>query len=190
MPFPVKNQPYEYSVELADRAGPGKFLANPPIIAGDFKFSLDGSAFANLATLPVVDPSGSTSVKIVWSADEMNGSKCTVIGSQQTGDDWDDIAITVDIPTTTIELQAIEIAALKEGIIFGEAVAGVLAQNQATTNLIGYADNQLIGGVIIVTSGAAEGERADILDYSAATGLIVFSQMVSAMSAGNSFKIV
>ena len=79
---------------------------------------------------------------------------------------------------------------LNLGVIYGAAVTGTLSTTQATTDLTGYTDDQLIGRVIIVTSGPAEGEGSDITDSAATGGLLTFTAMTLAMSNGNTFKIV
>ena len=79
---------------------------------------------------------------------------------------------------------------LASGIITGAAVTGTLSTTQATTNLTGYTDGQLVGRVIIWTSGAAEGECTDITGYSASTGLITYTAMTVAPGNGDTFKIV
>jgi hypothetical protein len=108
-------------------------------------------------------------------------------------------AETVDIQGTftgytvmpqTIDLTNFDLDDLAEGIIFGVAETGTFSPTQATTNLTGYANDQLIGAVIIVTSGNAEGERKAIIDYASASGLITFGAMTSAMANLDTFKIV
>lgn len=76
------------------------------------------------------------------------------------------------------------------GIITGAAATGTLSTTQATTNLTGYADDQLIGRVIIWTSGAADGEATDITDYAATGGLLTFTALTTAPGNGDTFKIV
>lgn len=79
---------------------------------------------------------------------------------------------------------------LEQGIIFGAAATGTLSTTQATTNLTGYANDQLIGRVLIVLSGAAEGEATDITDYVEVTGLLTFTALTTAMGNTDTFKIV
>jgi hypothetical protein len=79
---------------------------------------------------------------------------------------------------------------LELGIIEGAAVTGTLSTTQATTDLTGYADNQLIGRVIIWTSGAADGEASPITDYEETNGLITFQTMTTAPANGDTFKII
>lgn len=79
---------------------------------------------------------------------------------------------------------------LKSGIIYGAAVTGTLSTTQATTDLTGYADDQLIGRVIVWLSGAAEGEATDITDSANASGLLTFTALTTAPGNGDLFKIV
>jgi len=48
----------------------------------------------------------------------------------------------------------------------------------------------LVGSVIVVTSGAAEGEKRDILTYTEIGGLITFAAMTVPMANNDTFKIV
>lgn len=75
------------------------------------------------------------------------------------------------------------------GIIFGAAATGTLSTTQATSDLTGYTADQLIGRIITVTSGVAEGESSDITDYVEAAGLMTFTTMTLAMGNGDTFKI-
>ena len=93
---PVKNEDFVIHICLEDMANPGSFLVSPPIAAGDFQVSQNGGSFANLATLPTVEPSSSISVKIPLSATEMNTDevfiKCV---DQTTPKAWADFCFTI-----------------------------------------------------------------------------------------------
>ena len=97
MAEPIKATAFEFYVQLVDAANPDSFVINPTIAAGDFKVSTDGGAQANLATLPSVDPAGSTFVRINLDADEMNGDSVNVIGIDAAGDEWQDIGILMSL---------------------------------------------------------------------------------------------
>lgn len=103
MSEPVKGQAYEFFVSLTDFNDPQFFIVNPTIEAGDFKRSVDGGGLANLATLPVVSPAGSSSVKVNLNAVEMSGDKVVVIGKDASGEEWGDIFAFLDNPTATAE---------------------------------------------------------------------------------------
>ena len=103
MATPKKNTAYTFYIALIDTSNPGAFKANPTIAAGDFKVSVDGGAFNNLATLPVVTPAGSVGVKIDLSAGEMNGDKILFQGIDVAGAEWDDVVMFLDLDTINIE---------------------------------------------------------------------------------------
>lgn len=93
---PVKNEDLVIYVPLPSAGDPGSWQANPTIAAGDFKVSKDGGAFANLTTLPDVDPNSGVSVKISLSSTEMNADNVVVTGIDQTAPkEWLDLFITI-----------------------------------------------------------------------------------------------
>ena len=80
---------------------------------------------------------------------------------------------------------------LNLGIIYGLAQTGTLTTTACTTDLSGYADDDLIGATIVFTGGTADGERATITDYASASGLVTFSGGIANAPANNdTFKIV
>ena len=89
-------------------------------------------------------------------------------------------------------LDAIEVVVdrLNLGIIYGAAATGTLSITQCTSDLTGYTADQLIGRVIIFTSGPADGEATDITDYASAGGLITFTALTLAPENNDTFKIV
>jgi hypothetical protein len=110
MPLPVKNQQYEFEpIILFDIDDPSIFVTDPDIVAGDFKFSLDGSDYEDLDITPAVSPAGSKSLVITAIDTEMNGSKLSIIGSDQSADEWRDVLITLDIPVINTETLPVEI---------------------------------------------------------------------------------
>jgi len=103
MSTPIKGQAYEFPpVSLVDIFDPAFFLASPTIIAGDFKIQKDFGAIVNLASLPVVTPFGSSSVKVNLSAVEMTADKIGIFGRDQ-GSLWGDINLIIDVSTGSIE---------------------------------------------------------------------------------------
>jgi hypothetical protein len=81
---PVKGEDFDFAITLADMVTAGKFKSSPTIAAGDFKVSKDGGSFANLATLPSVEPSASVSVKVGLSATEMTADRVLIVWEDQT----------------------------------------------------------------------------------------------------------
>jgi len=74
---------------LISQADTKLFKSAPTLAAGDFKVSIDGGAFANLATLPTNTP-GTFAVKFALSAGEMTGDNILVIASDAAGAEWCD----------------------------------------------------------------------------------------------------
>lgn len=96
---PKKNEDFQIRISLEDYFNPGNFKSTPTIAAGDFKVAVDGTALANLTTLPSVSPAGSVLVLISLDASEMNGDVITIVGIDQTSPkEWTDIVLC--IPTT------------------------------------------------------------------------------------------
>ena len=102
MALPLRATAYTFYLTLVDASDPSKFLIDPTIAAGDFQVSTDGSALANLDTLPTVSPAGSANVLVTLSAAEMTGEKLTIQGID-TAAQWEDISGFLDIPDGSIE---------------------------------------------------------------------------------------
>lgn len=71
-------------------AGAVRYQVNPALAAGDAKLSKDGAAFANLATLPAVTPSGGRAVRVSLSATEMECARAVGQFHDAAGDEWED----------------------------------------------------------------------------------------------------
>lgn len=96
---PKKNEDFELHIALEDWDNPGSFKITPTIAAGDVQVSKDGGAFANLGTLPVVEPASSQMVLIVLSSTEMNADSVVIRAVDQTSPkEWSDFILS--IPTT------------------------------------------------------------------------------------------
>lgn len=93
MSEPVYGDGYDFHVVLQDMANPGSFKANPTLAAGDFKISINGGAFANLTTLPTVEPAAGVAVLITLSGPETEGGSIIVTAIDQTSPkEWADAA--------------------------------------------------------------------------------------------------
>jgi len=102
MAEPVRGIAYQFPVGLGSVLSTG-FQVSPTIAAGDFQISRDSSAFANLATLPVVSPSGSTSVLISLSSTEMTADKIVIYAKDAAGDEWNELRAFIDVPVGNSE---------------------------------------------------------------------------------------
>lgn len=103
MPEPVNGVAYDFFIALADAVNPAVYIDAPTLAAGDFQISQDGTAYANLATLPTVAPGGSASVKVELSATEMTADKVTVLARDVAGAEWEEVLIFIDIPSGNSE---------------------------------------------------------------------------------------
>jgi len=100
---PKKNTAYVFYVGLVDQANTKLLKAAPTLAAGDVKVSIDGGAFANLATLPVVTPSGGRAVKVDLSASEMNGDNIVVQFVDAAGAEWCDASFNIQTTARQID---------------------------------------------------------------------------------------
>lgn len=96
---PKRGEDFIVYICLEDYANPGNWKDNPTIASGDFKISKDGGSFADLATLPDVEPNSSRGVRVQLSATEMTADNVLVTWVDQTSPkEWCDGALS--IPTT------------------------------------------------------------------------------------------
>jgi len=86
---PKKNEAFTFPAVFYNSLG--DIVTNPTIAAGDLKVSIDYGAYANLTTLPDVDPDATNQVKLSLSAAEMNGTVIHVVAIDQTSPkEWKD----------------------------------------------------------------------------------------------------
>lgn len=100
---PKKNTAFKFYVALVDQANTKLTKANPTIAAGDFKSSLDGGAFGNLATLPSANPASGRAVMIDLSAGEMNGDNIVVQCVDAAGAEWCDLVLNIQTTARQID---------------------------------------------------------------------------------------
>jgi len=97
---PQRGIAYEFYIGVLD-AITGNFRIDPTILAGDFRVSKDGGAFENLATLPTVQPTGSSNIRVNLSAFEMDSNKIVVEGlDNPVGFQWDGVRVFIDAPNS------------------------------------------------------------------------------------------
>jgi len=102
-----------------------------------------------------------------------------------------DDAITASVfdEVTAFPLRSNTLNLTMGAMVTGQTVAGTLSQSQATTDLSGYSNDQLVGRSITFTSGNVNGESSDITDYDAVGGVITFTTLSQAPGAGVTFVI-
>lgn len=88
---PVKNEDFVFRIAVEDYLNPGNFKSSPTIAAGDFQISKDGGAFANLGTLPTVEPASGRAIEIILTNTEMNADNVVIQWVDQTSPkEWAD----------------------------------------------------------------------------------------------------
>jgi len=100
---PKKNTAFVLYCGLVSQANTSILKANPTLAAGDAKVSIDGGAFNNLTTLPVVTPAAGTAVKVSLSSSEMNGDNIVVALIDAAGAEWCDLMISIQTTARQID---------------------------------------------------------------------------------------
>lgn len=155
MGAPQKGVAFTFDIGLVEQANRPQFKSNPTLATGDFKVSKDGGAYANLTTLPTVVSSGKV-VRVALSSTEMNADTVTVVGSDASGSEWDDVIVSLN-PTT-------------ESLITttGTAQAGASCQITLAAGA-SSTDNLYRGQSIHIQSGTGAGQTKVIRSYTGST---------------------
>ena len=169
---PKKNSAFVLFAGLYSQSAPQSLVATPTLAAGDFKVSIDGGAFANLATLPTNTP-GTYAVKFSFSAGEMNGDNITVVGKDAAGAEWSDIV--VNIQTSAAQIDDLATAAnlavvdgIVDSILLDTAEIGTAGAGLTNINL----PNQTmdITGSLSGSVGSVTGSVGSVVGHTAQTG--------------------
>lgn len=100
---PKRATAYITYIGLVSQADVKLLQVNPTLAAGDVKVSIDGAAFNNITTLPVVTPAGGRAVKVSLSALEMTGDTIDVVFSDAAGAEWCDLFLTLQTSAKQID---------------------------------------------------------------------------------------
>lgn len=100
---PKKNSAYVFWTGLVSQVDTKLLQSSPTLAAGDVKVSINGGAFANLGTLPVVTPASTKAVKCSLAAAEMNGDNIIVLFSDAAGAEWCDQFVNLQTGNNTID---------------------------------------------------------------------------------------
>lgn len=120
-------------------------------------------------------------VKAVTDAIPDSGALTTINGNV------DAIKVITDALTAA---GAANLALSAAGIIGGTAQTGTLSTTVMTTDLTGYANDELIGRVVVWTGGTADGQASEITDYASASGTVTYTAITTAPANGDTFVIV
>ena len=146
---------------LVSQADTKLLKSTPTLAAGDFKVSIDGGAFANLATLPTNTPSG-VSVKFSLSAAEMTGDNIVVACIDSAGAEWCDQMIDIqtaprsvgDLAWPTTTGRSIDVAATGEvGLDFNNVLSSSLItlHSLAISNTVVFTGNVSLAAGLTLT---------------------------------------
>jgi len=174
--FPFYAQAYEFDLALPSQADPRLHQVNPTLASGDVKISKDNGAFANLATLPSVNPAGGANVQVQLSATEMTCKNAIIRFSDAAGAEWCDVEI---------HLQP------QRGI----AIPGAVNDASATatgfvTDATGLGTSAIVGKFLVFTTGALAGLSQKITAYTTATGAVTVNAFPSAPANSDEFMII
>lgn len=160
-------------------AGSTDLQASPTISAGDFKISIDGGAFANLATLPSVSPAAGRQVVISLGASETEMTYAIITAVDGTSPkEWRDNSWRIWTPKF-------------EGALCGKITSGsptttaFVSSQLAGTNADQYAD-----AYVSFLSGTCAGAIKKITAFNAGTDTVTCNALPAAPSVGDVFIIV
>lgn len=133
---------------LTSQADTKLFQVNPTLAAGDVKVSLDGGAFNNLTTLPVVTPAGGRAVKVTLSVAEMTADNVEVVFSDAADSEWCDLALNIQTTATQIDnlVRSTTPANTLDVDASGDVTTGTIAANAITAAAI--TDGAITVGVV------------------------------------------
>lgn len=152
--------------------------ANPTLAAGDFKISLDDGAFANLTTLPTVDPASGVQVKIVLSAAEAKFTRAVITAIDTATKEWKDNAWALHTP-------------LAEGALCGEITSGTPSTTSfISSQLTGANADQYKDAYVTFLTGTCAGATKKITAFNAGTDTVTCDALPAAPSVGDVFTIV
>lgn len=141
-----KNEAYVFYVTLTTSGDLDTPVNTPTLAGGDVKVTTDGAAIANIATLPVVTPASSVSVKVVLSASEMNGDNVLVIFEDQTGtEEWEALSILIktyavdqdDIVRSTTPANTLDVSSGGEAGLDWANIGGKTTTHAFTNTTVG-----------------------------------------------------
>ena len=198
MADPKKNTAFTFAIGLGSRLARPAFQAAPTLAAGDFKVSIDGGTFANLASLPTVTPAGGTRVQIALSAAEMNGDNIMVQCIDAAGGEWDDVIITFDLsvraaddlatPTNITAGTITTVTNLTNAPTAGDLTATMKASVTTAATAATPTAAAVTGAVGSVTAGVTVATNTDKMGYGLSAGAVqaIWDALTSALTTASS----
>lgn len=177
--------------QLVDRTT-GQYKTTPTLAAGDFKIEKDGGTAANLTTLPTVTPSGGSSIKLSFSAAEMQCQQAVIRMVDQAGAEWNDDCIhvfTVGDPSAFMQLDTFAATVGLSAGAISQIVAGVwdaLRAEHVAVGSFGEGVSSVQGAVtgsVASVSGSVSGNVGGTVGGVAPGGINGLSFAADALSA-------
>lgn len=177
---PIRGQQFEFAVSLASQADPRLFQNNPTLAAGDVKISKLNAgtwgAYANLGTLPSVEPASGNNVKVVVSTTEMDADALAIEFIDAAGAEWCSLKVVIH-PFG--------------GVLVGTVNDGAADTDDFDTTLTGKGDDFFNNAFLVFTDGALQGQSRKIQDYTSSSGNIVLATALTGTPAnGDPFIII
>jgi hypothetical protein len=143
MALPIKGVEFTFIAKLDSVLNDG-FQVNPTLATGDFQSSTDGAAFVNVA-IPVVTPSGSSSVLVTVSAAAADGDTVEILAKDQTSPiEWNEVSYVFELFDGSLEV----VNDILQGDIT-ESSASVTIKRKGTSTVLVQKD---ITGSLLSTS--------------------------------------
>ena len=155
---PRKNVAHKFYIGLTDQSNTKLLKANPTIASGDFKVSIDGGAFANLATLPSANPASGRAIMIDLSSTEMNGDNIVVQCVDAAGAEWCDKLIAIQTTARQIDDLAFPVTSGRGMVV---DAAGLVDANTVKVGPTGSGTAQTardVGASVLLSSGTGTGQ--------------------------------
>lgn len=191
-------------------AGGTAFKVTPTLAAGDVKISKDGGTLTNIATLPVVTPSGDRLLRITLSPTEMEAARIVVLLVDAAGAEWEDQLVIVetygnssaqheldlDVPSIAADVTlwngtvdtVTKIERSYQAVVVGQTIAGTLSTTQCTTDL-GEGTTDHYRGAIFFLTGPLTGQFSPITGYDGPTKKFTYRTLTEAPGVGVWFVV-
>lgn len=166
---PKRATAFKFYVGLVSQANTKTLQVNPTIGAGDFKVSKDGGAFANLSTLPSVNPPGGTAVMIDLSSTEITADNLTVACIDAAGAEWCDMLVNIQTAARQIDDLAFPATSGRSMVV---DAAGLVDANTVKVGPTGSGTAQTAGDIPARLPTALSGGgnmKSDVLEVNDST---------------------
>lgn len=183
--IPKVNTAYILYVGLIDQSNTKLLKASPTIASGDFQSSLDGAAFANLATLPTVTPAAGRSVKISLSAGEMNGDNIAVTCVDAAGAEWCDQYINLQTSARGIADLAFPATTGRSMVVDASGLVDANAVKLGPTGSGTAQTARDVGASVLLSAGTGTGQ----LDFTSGVVKANLAQILASALTGTAAQI-